>query len=79
MVDFHVFENSGPSREVYVDFGLVTTVNEGSTEFLVGIFSGWTPKIFSSQSKVVMDERQIVNRGDIVEEYRRRFSLTAQA
>jgi len=26
LVVFHVFENSGPSREVYVDFGLVTTV-----------------------------------------------------
>jgi len=25
-VVFHVFENSGPSREVYVDFGSVTTV-----------------------------------------------------
>ena len=26
LVVVHVFENSGPSREVYVDFGLVTTV-----------------------------------------------------
>ena len=26
MVDFHVYENSDPSREVYVDFGSVTTV-----------------------------------------------------
>ncbi len=29
---FHVFENSGPSREIYVDFDSVTTVNEGSTK-----------------------------------------------
>jgi len=26
LVVFYVFENSGPSREAYVDFGLVTTV-----------------------------------------------------
>jgi hypothetical protein len=26
LVVFHVFENSGSSREVFVDFGLVTTV-----------------------------------------------------
>ncbi len=26
LVVFHVFENSGPSREVFVDFGSVTTV-----------------------------------------------------
>ncbi|MBA7655351.1 hypothetical protein ES703_63255 [subsurface metagenome] len=32
------FENSGPSREVYVDFGLVTTVNEGSTKNSSHIF-----------------------------------------
>ncbi len=31
-VVFHVFENSCLSREVYVDFGLVTTVNDGSTQ-----------------------------------------------
>ncbi len=31
LVVFHVFENSDSSREVHVDFGLVTTVNEGST------------------------------------------------
>jgi len=33
LVVFRVHENSGPSREVYVDFGLVTIVNEGSTTF----------------------------------------------
>ena len=33
LVVFRFYENSGPSREVYVDFGLVTTVNEGSTPF----------------------------------------------
>ena len=31
LVDFHVFENSGPGREVYADFGSITTVDEGST------------------------------------------------
>jgi len=31
LVVFHVFENSDPSREIYLDFSLVTTVNEGST------------------------------------------------
>jgi hypothetical protein len=30
---FRFYENSGPSREVYVNFGLVTTANEGSTPF----------------------------------------------
>ena len=33
LVVFHVFENSGPSREIYMDFDSVTTVNEGSTIF----------------------------------------------
>ena len=33
LVGFHVFENSDPSREVFVVFGSVTTVNEGSTQF----------------------------------------------
>jgi hypothetical protein len=28
LVVFNVFENSDPSREVYVDFGLVKTVND---------------------------------------------------
>ena len=32
MVGFHVFENSSPSREVYVVSGSVT-INEGSTQF----------------------------------------------
>jgi hypothetical protein len=35
LVVFHVYENSGPSREVYVDFGLVTTVNEESTQIWI--------------------------------------------
>ena len=35
MVVFYVFENSDPSREICMDFGLVTTVNEGSTDFCV--------------------------------------------
>jgi hypothetical protein len=30
-VVFRVYENSGPIRNVYVNFGLVTTVNEGNT------------------------------------------------
>ena len=34
LVVFHVFENSGPSREVYLVFGSITTVNEGSTWIL---------------------------------------------
>lgn len=36
LVGFRFYENSGPSRDVYLDFGLVTTVNEGSTPFPAG-------------------------------------------
>lgn len=31
LVAFNVFENSNPRRKVFVDFGSVTAVNEGST------------------------------------------------
>ena len=41
MVVFHVFENSDPSSEVCVDFGSVTTVNEGSTVFWVDLEAGF--------------------------------------
>ena len=41
MVVFHVFENSDPSREIYLDFSVVTTVNEGSTQILLAsLFMG---------------------------------------
>ena len=33
-VVFRIHENSGPSREVCVDFGLLTTVNEGAPELV---------------------------------------------
>ena len=37
LVVFRVYENSGPSRDVYVDFGLVTTVNEESNKLLTNL------------------------------------------
>lgn len=34
LVVFHVFDNAGSSREIFVDFCSATIVNEGSTVFL---------------------------------------------
>lgn len=67
-MDFHVFENSDPSKEIYMDFSLVTTVNEGSTLilcFTVGCQDKEAMaelEAFKAQAEVEEQNKEIVKR-----------------